>query len=105
LGICFFFRQVGHRNVRALPCERNRDGAADARVTAGDQGLAARESSRTDVSLFTVIRSGVGPAGQPRLLLFLLGKVLGPVLLGRNPMTTQPADRDQVGTLPDLPSA
>jgi hypothetical protein len=72
----------GDDDVGALARERERDGAADARVTAGDQRLAAFEPAAATVAVLAVVRLRIHRTLAAGVLEALLG-LLGPGMLGR----------------------
>ena len=83
LGILRLLRQVRDRDVRPLAGERDRHGAADAGVAAGDQRAAAAQPVVADVAVFAVVGCRVGPLGESRLILLLRREILGGVLGSR----------------------
>jgi hypothetical protein len=64
---------VGDDDVGALAGEGERDGAADARVTAGNQRLAAFEPATATVAVLAVIRLRSHLALAARMRQLLLG--------------------------------
>ena len=77
VGVGLLLGQVGERDIGALAGIRDRDGAADAGVTAGDQCLASLEPAAALVGLLAVIRHRLHVARQPGRLLLLRWKCLG----------------------------
>jgi hypothetical protein len=76
VGVLLLVREVRDRDVGALAGERERDGAADAGVPAGDQGAAALQAPAAAVALLAVVRrrSHVGLVTRVvELQLWLLG--------------------------------
>jgi hypothetical protein len=67
-------RQIGDRDVRALARERDRGGAADPGVAAGNQRLAAVEPAAAAVAALTVIGPRRHAPGEARPRLVLLRK-------------------------------
>src|SRR5699024_3153628 len=80
LGVLLLLGEVGQRDVRSLAGEGDGHRAADAGVTAGDQGPQPLQAAAAAVALLAVVGHGVHLGGGPRQLL-LLGREA--TLLGR----------------------
>ncbi len=71
LGVGLLFLHVGECDVGPFTCEGDRDGAADARVAASDQGLETLEPVAAHPRLLTMIGQWGHVARQARGLLLL----------------------------------
>ena len=76
LRVRLFLRQIIDRNVGALARESDRRSAADAAVAAGDQRVAAKQTTGAAIALLAMIRARRHAPSQtrPRLRLFLKGR-------------------------------
>ena len=67
VGVALLGFEVGDRDVGALAGERERDGAADARVTARHERLAAFELARAAVGRLAEVRRAAHVTLEPRV--------------------------------------
>ncbi len=79
LGVLVFFRQRRDGDIRALTGEGDRDRPTDSRVAAGDQRPPPGESAVPHIRILAIVRRRSHRSLEPRLLLFLLGEIVGGV--------------------------
>src|SRR5690606_9601368 len=64
--VLLLIREIADQHVRALARERERDGAANARVAAGDDGPLVLQSRAAAIALFAGVRRGIHLAARAR---------------------------------------
>jgi hypothetical protein len=74
--LVFGFGEVGDRDVGAFLCERDRHGASDTRVAAGDQGASSGKQAASFVVLHLIARRRVHLGGPARVFLLLFWRWL-----------------------------